>query len=55
MHVPEAGVSVEEVFVAIGEQVGYVSASRMNKAIVFLKEWNLTSRLVESGIWVSGV
>lgn len=57
--VPEAGVSVEEVLVAIGEQVGYdnvVSASRMNKAVVvFLKERNLTSRLVESGIWVSGV
>lgn len=31
--VPEAGVSVEEVLVAIGKQVGYdnvVSASRMN-------------------------
>ncbi len=57
--VPEAGVSVEEVLVAVGEQVGYsniVSASRMNKAVViFLKERNLTSRLVESGIWVSGV
>lgn len=57
--VPVAGVSVEEVLVAVGEQVGYsniVSASRMNKAVViFLKERNLTSRLVESGIWVSGV
>lgn len=57
--VPEAGVSVEEVLEAIGEQVGcdnVVSASRMNKAVVvFLKEQNLTSRLVESGIWVSDV
>lgn len=54
--VPEASVSVEEVLVAIGEEVEYsniVSASWMNKAVViFLKEWNL-SRLVESGIRVS--
>ncbi len=51
--------SVEDVLVAVGEQIGFeniVSASRMNKAVViFLKEQSLVGRLIESGVWVSGV
>lgn len=40
--VPDADSNVEDVLVAVGEQIGYkniISASRMNKAVVvFLKE-----------------
>ncbi len=57
--VPVADASVEDVLVAVGEQIGFeniVSASRMNKAVViFLKEQSLVGRLIESGVWVSGV
>lgn len=57
--VPVADASVEDVLVAVGEQIGFekiVSASGMNKAIViFVKEQCLVGRLIESGVWVSGV
>ena len=57
--VPENGVKVEEVLLAVGEQVGAEfihSASRMNKAVVvFMKRADLVGRLIESGIFVSGV
>lgn len=56
--VPAQGVSVEDVLLAVGEEVGYdniSSASRMNKAVViFVKEERLVSRLVSNGIVVSG-
>ncbi|KAL7838651.1 hypothetical protein AOLI_G00270550 [Acnodon oligacanthus] len=56
--VPESGVTVEEVLLAVGEQVGcenIYSASRMNKAVVvFLVMESCVSRLTESGIWVKG-
>lgn len=56
--VPELGVSVEEVLVAVGEVVGFdhiLSASRMNKAIVvFLSTEQLVSQLTENGVWVRG-
>ncbi len=52
------GVNVEEVLLAVGEEIGYpniVSASRMNKAVVvFVKEENQVNRLISSGIVVSG-
>lgn len=55
---PDAGVTVEDVLVAIGEQTGFeniLSASRMNKAVVvFLKDQNFVSKLIVSGVWVSG-
>jgi len=56
--VPEAGnaTAIEEVLLATGEQVGHeniVSASRMNKAVVvFLKNEQLVTKVIESGIWV---
>lgn len=54
--VPDPGVTVEEVLVGVGEQVGYekiASASRMNKAVVvFVSEEELVKRLVENGIEV---
>lgn len=56
--VPDAGVTVEDVLLAIGEQIGFdniVSASRMNKAVVvFLKDQSFVSKLIVSGVWVSG-
>lgn len=56
--VPAQGVSVEDVLMAVGEEIGYdniSSASRMNKAVViFVKEERLVSRLVSNGIVVSG-
>lgn len=56
--VPDASVTVEDVLVAIGEQIGFeniVSASRMNKAVVvFLKDQSVVSKIIVSGIWVSG-
>ncbi|XP_026054630.1 uncharacterized protein LOC113040526 [Carassius auratus] len=54
--VPEAGVTVEELLLVIGEQVGFdniISASRMNKAVVvFLKSDSHVNQLTVSGIWV---
>ncbi|XP_038548046.1 fukutin-like [Micropterus salmoides] len=52
------GVNVEEVLLAVGQEIGYEnisSASRMNKAVVvFLKEENHVNHLISSGIVVSG-
>ena len=52
--VPEQDVSVEQVLLAVGEQVGYGNisyASRMNKAVVvFMKELKCVAQLVESGL-----
>ncbi|CDQ63166.1 unnamed protein product [Oncorhynchus mykiss] len=57
--VPENGVKVEEVLLAVGEQVGAEfihSASRMNRAVVvFMQRANLVGRLIASGIFVRGV
>ena len=54
--VPENGVKVEEVLLAVGGQVGAEfihSASRMNRAVVvFMKRTNLVGRLIASGIFV---
>ncbi|KAG1924522.1 ubiquitin-conjugating enzyme E2 variant [Pimephales promelas] len=55
--VPEDGVTVEEVLISAGGEVGHeniVSASRMNKAVVvFLKEQNLVNRLIENGLVIN--
>uniref|UniRef100_A0A674CAY2 RRM domain-containing protein n=1 Tax=Salmo trutta TaxID=8032 RepID=A0A674CAY2_SALTR len=55
----KVGVKVEEVLLAVGEQVGAEfihSASRMNKAVVvFMKRENLVGRLIASGIFVRDV
>lgn len=55
--VPEDGVSVEDVLVSTGEEVGHeniVSASRMNKAVViFLKDHNLVNRIIETGLVIN--
>ena len=57
--IPENGVKVEEVLLAVSEQVGAEfihSASGMNKAVfVFMKRENLVGRLIASGIFVRGV
>jgi hypothetical protein len=57
--VPENGVKVEEVLLAVGEQVGaeFIHfASRTNKAVVvFMKIDNLVGRLIASGIFVRDV
>lgn len=54
----EPGVTVEDVLLAAGEQIGYeniCSASRMNKAVViFVKEENLVNHLISTGVEVSG-
>ena len=54
---PDSSVTVEEVLLAVGEQVGHVKlsfASRMNKAVVvFLKEEPLVYQLVESGVFIT--
>ncbi|KAI2647814.1 Transposon TX1 uncharacterized 82 kDa protein [Labeo rohita] len=54
--VPDEGVTVEDLLVVIGEQLGFeniVSASRMYKAIVvFLKSEALVNQLTVSGVWV---
>lgn len=54
--VPEPGVTVEDLLLVIGEQIGFdniVSASRMNKAIVvFLKSESLINQLTVSGLWI---
>ncbi|GAA6075545.1 uncharacterized protein LOC108179569 [Tachysurus ichikawai] len=56
--VPANGVSVEEVLLAMGKEVGnenIFAASRMNKAVVvFLKEENQARHLTTTGIVVSG-
>ncbi|KAI2646057.1 Transposon TX1 uncharacterized 82 kDa protein [Labeo rohita] len=56
--VPEQGVTVESVLLAVGEQIGcenISSASRMNKAVVvFLKEEQLVAQLIESGVVING-
>ncbi len=53
---PDVDASVEDVFVAVGEQIGFeniISASRINKAIVtFLKELSLVGQLTESKVRV---
>lgn len=55
----ERNTSVEDVLVAIAEQVGagnIDSASRMNKAVVvFLKDSSLVAKIVASGLWVKDV
>lgn len=55
--VPEDGVSVEDVLVSTGEEVGHeniVSASRMNKAVVvFLKDHSLVNRVIETGLVIN--
>lgn len=52
--VPDDGVMVEDILVAVGDEVGFESivyASRMNKAVVvFVKEKNAACRLIENGI-----
>jgi len=56
--VPDADSNVEDVLVAVGEQIGFdniISASRMNKAVVvFLKDESLVSKLIETSVWVNG-
>ena len=53
---PDSSVTVEEVLLAVGEQVGHdilSFASRMNKAVVvYLKEEPLVYQLVESGVFI---
>jgi hypothetical protein len=57
--VPENGVKVDEVLLAVGEQVGAEfihSASRMNQAVVvFMKRVHLVGWLTASGIFVRGL
>ena len=52
--VSDPGVTVEQVLLAVGDQIGHSNlsfASRMNKAIVvFLKEERFVRQLIESGI-----
>lgn len=56
--VPAIDVSVEDVLMAVGEEIGYEnisSASRMNKAVVvFVKDESQVNRLLSNGIVVSG-
>ena len=53
---PDSSVSVEEVLLAVGEQVGHDNlsfASRMNKAVVvFVNEELLVHQLVQSGVFI---
>lgn len=57
--VPEASVMVEDVLLAVGEQIGYeniISASSMNKAVVvFLKTEALVKKAIENGLWVKEI
>lgn len=57
--VPEPTASIEDVMVAVGDQVGHEninSASRMNKAVVvFLKNEQLVNQVIENGLWVKGM
>ncbi|XP_034036019.1 probable phenylalanine--tRNA ligase, mitochondrial [Thalassophryne amazonica] len=54
--VPDPAVSVEDVLLAVGEQVGHENlafASRMNRAVlVFLLEERFSAQLVESGVYL---
>ncbi len=56
---PEDSVSIEDVLIAISEQVGGLnikSASRMNKALViFLKEVSMVDELLEKGLVVNNM
>ncbi|KAK9542164.1 hypothetical protein VZT92_000050 [Zoarces viviparus] len=56
---PDDSVPVEEVLLAVGEQVGHDElsfASRMNKAVVvFLKQEPLVHQLIESGVFIRDV
>lgn len=56
--VPDPAVTVEGVFVGVGEQVScenIFSALWMNKAVVvFVPEETLVKCLIEQGVWVSG-
>lgn len=56
--VPDLGVTVEDMLLAIGEKVRYediVLASRINKAVVvFFKSESMVNELTVSGIWVKG-
>lgn len=56
---PEAKITVEDVLLAAGNQVGYehlLHASRMNKAmVVFLKEERFVSQLIASGVFLNDV
>ncbi len=56
--VPQPNSTVEQVLLALGEQVGHDNishASCMNKAVVvFLKQQHLVTELIESGIIVNG-
>ncbi|XP_071059784.1 sialic acid-binding Ig-like lectin 14 isoform X3 [Pseudochaenichthys georgianus] len=55
--VAQAASTVEQVLLAVGEQVGHVNisyASRMNKAVVvFLKDQKYVTELIESGLMVN--
>ena len=52
--VPDLGVAMEEVLLAVGESIGHNNmcyASRMNEAVVvFLKEERYVNQLIESGV-----
>lgn len=53
---PDSTATVEEVLLAVGDQVGYDElclAPRMNKAeVVFLKDEPLVHNLIESGVFI---
>lgn len=53
---PDGTVTVEEILLAVGEQVGHDQlsyASRMNKAVVvFLKSVPFVYQLIESGVFI---
>ncbi|TWW53280.1 hypothetical protein D4764_0092070 [Takifugu flavidus] len=55
---PDPSVSVEEVLLAVGDQVGHANlsyASRMNRrVVVFVKEERLVAELVGRGVTVNG-
>ncbi len=55
--VPEDGVTVENVLISTGGEVGHeniVSASRMNRAVVvFLKEQHFVNQLIENGLVIN--
>ena len=56
---PDPSVPVEEVLLAVGDQVGHANlshASRMNKGmVVFVKEEHLVADLLESGVTLNGL
>lgn len=57
--VPEGGTTIEEILLAVGEQIGHdqiTSASRMNKAVVvFVKSELPVNRVVEIGLVVNDI